>query len=176
MESPDSTNPNHRQTGDLAEAPDCDDETFSVRLNLVSADEIRRWSSGAVKTHRILTRDKQGLHPNGLFSEQIFGPDRDRKLPSATQALRMGHIELPFPVFHPLFRRGVAGRAVRTLLGISATDQNQLLKGSTVIVTDPGDSGMEMGSLITALQYESQGEQPGPRSRFNQKYVHFEKW
>ena len=75
----------------------------------------------------------------------------------------MGHIELPFPVFHPLFRRGVAGRAVRTLLGISATDQNQLLKGSTVIVTDPGDSGMEVGSLITAAQYESQGEQPGPR-------------
>lgn len=135
--------------------------SLGIRLELASANEIRGWSNGAVKTHKIMTTDEQRFHPSGLCSEQIFGAATEWMLPSASQSRPMGHIELPQPVFHPLFRRGGAGRAFGCLLGLSIADRDRLLKGETVVVTDAEDLSLAPGSLITRELADSLLNQPG---------------
>ena len=99
-----------------------------LRITLASPSQIRSWSKGEVREPTTINYRTWKPEPNGLFSEQIFGPIdswtcacgkyRRRREPglrcdkcgvelanASVRRERMGHIELAARVAHPLFAR-----------------------------------------------------------------------
>ncbi len=80
-----------------------------ARISLASPDDIRGWSSGEVTSRETHVRRVGGFHPEGLFSETIFGSEPEER------RRRFGHIELATPVVHLWFFDAIAN-----LLNVSA--------------------------------------------------------
>lgn len=135
---------------------------FAWRVLLTPPEEIRRQSSGEVQTVRIFSKNQQRFHPSGLFSEEIFGPALDWK--QSTSSARIGHTELPVPLFHPAFRSGIIGRVICAALEMSELDFDHLLWGSFCVIANPGNTGWLPGSLVMVKDYEAALKTYGPGS------------
>ena len=129
----------------------------SIRLKLASSDEILSWSFGEVVKPETINYRTQRPEPEGLFSEKIFGPEKDfecycgkyRRIRykgivcdkcgvEVTRAVvrreRMGHIQLAVPVSHIWFVRGVPSR-LGLLLELSVPDLERVLYFGGYIIT-----------------------------------------
>ena len=129
------------------------DSPVRLQFQLMDAVDVRQRSRGEVRTHRIFNSAKTGFHSAGLFSPRIFGPVQDWRPEANSVAGRMGHIELPRPVLHPLFRRGRAGRLFRLFLGLSAAELDHLLKGWIGIVIARDGSTWRIGDKLSIEQF-----------------------
>ncbi len=129
----------------------------SIRLKLASSDEILDWSFGEVVKPETINYRTQRPEPEGLFSEKIFGPEKDfecycgkyRKIRykgiicdrcgvevtrSIVRRERFGHIKLASPVSHIWFLRGVPSR-MAMILDVSLPDLERVVYFSSYIIT-----------------------------------------
>ena len=125
----------------------------AIRITLASPEQIRAWSQGEVTQAETISPITRKPVPEGLFSEQIFGPVEswtcacgkykrartpgfccDRCGVEITDRTvrreRMGHIELVTPVAHPWYAKSV----LPLLLDLSPRKLKSLLSYSLYLV------------------------------------------
>jgi DNA-directed RNA polymerase subunit beta' len=123
------------------------DADWYVHFFLATPEELRRDSSGLVRAAEYLDSSRCRPHPEGLFSEKIFGPVQDftcacdlfhgaqgagKTCPVCGVAVdrrevrskRFGHIDLAVPVLHPFLFQAAAD-----LLGLSRSELKDIVKG-----------------------------------------------
>ncbi|PJE57774.1 MAG: DNA-directed RNA polymerase subunit beta' [Candidatus Portnoybacteria bacterium CG10_big_fil_rev_8_21_14_0_10_38_18] len=129
----------------------------ALQLKLASPEEILSWSYGEVTKPETINYRTQRAEKDGLFSEAIFGPEKDwecycgkyRRIRykgvicdrcgvevtrSIVRRERMGHIKLAVPVSHIWFLRGVPSR-IGLILNISVQKLEKVIYFAAYIVT-----------------------------------------
>jgi DNA-directed RNA polymerase subunit beta' len=155
----------------------------AVSITLASPNDIRSWSYGEVKKPETINYRSYRAEKDGLFCERIFGPERDwecscgkykgikyrdiicdrcgvKVTHSKVRRSRFGHINLAAPIVHIWFFRSMPSK-LGNLLGIKTTALQQVIYFQRYIVTDPGDSGLGKGKLLTEEEYRKAREQYG---------------
>jgi len=66
---------------------------------------------------------------------------------------RMGHIKLATPIAHIWYSKGTPNK-MSLLLGISTKELESVLYFSRYIVTDPGETGLQKGEILTEREYK----------------------
>src|ERR1700727_606852 len=117
-----------------------------LRIGLATADSIRAWSNGEVKTPETINYRTLRPEKDGLFCEKIFGPTKDWECycgkykrvrfrgivcercggevtRSKVRRERMGHIELAAPVVHIWYLRGTRSWLAYLLMGTEAREE-----------------------------------------------------
>ena len=147
----------------------------AVSINVASPEVIRSWSFGEVKTPETINYRSFKPEKGGLFCERIFGPTRDwecycgkykrvkhkgivcdRCGVEVTQAKvrreRMGHIELAVPVSHIWFFKCMPSR-IGLVLDMTAKSLEHVIYYEEYVVTDPGDTPLQVGMTMTEIEY-----------------------
>ena len=147
----------------------------SIKIGLSSPDQIRGWSYGVVERPETINYRTQKPERDGLFCEKIFGPTKDwechcgkykrirfkgkicdRCGVEVTRAKvrreRMGHIELAAPVSHIWYFKGTPSR-IGQVLDVSPKRLEEVLYFTKYIVTDPGNTVLMKGQLLTEKEY-----------------------
>ncbi len=155
----------------------------AVSINVASPEVIRSWSYGEVKTPETINYRSFKPEKGGLFCERIFGPTRDwecncgkykrvkhkgivcdRCGVEVTQAKvrreRMGHIELAVPVSHIWFFKCTPSR-IGLMLDMTAKALERVVYYESYVVTDPGDTPLEVGHTMDELEYRQAREDYG---------------
>ncbi|HYF49864.1 MAG TPA: DNA-directed RNA polymerase subunit beta', partial [Planctomycetota bacterium] len=155
----------------------------AVSITLASPNDIRSWSYGEVKKPETINYRSYRAEKDGLFCERIFGPERDwecscgkykgikykdiicdrcgvKVTHSKVRRARFGHINLAAPIVHIWFFRSMPSK-LGNLLGIKTTALQQVIYFQRYIVTDPGDSGLGKGKLLSEEEYRKAREQFG---------------
>ncbi len=143
----------------------------SVKINLASPEDIRRWSFGEVKKPETINYRSYRAEKDGLFCERIFGPERDWECfcgkykgmkhkgticdrcgvsvtHSRVRRKRMGHINLAAPVVHIWFFKTVPSHLGR-LLAIKAVSIARIIYYQDYVVIDPGDTPLKEKQLLS---------------------------
>ncbi len=151
------------------------DSFSSIKIDLSSPNQIRKWSCGEVKKPETINYRTLKPEKEGLFCERIFGPIKDwecncgkyKRLRykgkicercgvevtnSNVRRERMGHIELAAPVSHIWYFKGIPSR-IGLLLDISPKRLEEVLYFVKYIVTDPGETELELGQILTEKEY-----------------------
>ncbi len=146
----------------------------AVRISIASPEKIREWSYGEVKKPETINYRTFKPERDGLFCARIFGPVKDYEcncgkykrmkhrgivcekcgvevIHSKVRRERMGHIELACPVAHIWFLKCLPSK-IGNLLDITQKKLEQVLYFETYIVTDPKDTPLEKGMLLTEEQ------------------------
>ncbi|MBI5014097.1 MAG: DNA-directed RNA polymerase subunit beta' [Deltaproteobacteria bacterium] len=147
----------------------------SVKVSIAGPDKIREWSFGEVKKPETINYRTFKPESDGLFCAKIFGPVKDYEcncgkykrmkhrgvvcekcgvevIRSSVRRERMGHIELATPVAHVWFLRSLPSR-IGSLLGFKLKDLERVLYYESYVVSDPGNTGMELGEVLTEEKY-----------------------
>ena len=147
----------------------------SIRIGLASPEKIREWSYGVVERPETINYRTQKPEKDGLFCEKIFGPTKDwechcgkyKKIRfkgkvcercgvEVTRAKvrreRMGHIELAAPVSHIWYFKGTPSR-IGQMLEISQKRLEEVLYFTKYIVTDPGETPLTKGEILSEKDY-----------------------
>ena len=147
----------------------------AVRIGLASPDKIRSWSHGEVKKPETINYRTFKPEKDGLFCAKIFGPVKDYEclcgkykrmkhrgitcekcgvevIQSKVRRERMGHIDLATPVAHIWFLKSLPSR-IGNLLDISLKSLERVLYCESYMVTNPGDSALEVGEILTEEDY-----------------------
>ena len=147
----------------------------SVRIALASPNDIRSWSFGEVRKPETINYRTYRPEKDGLFCERIFGPERDwecacgkykgtkfkgiicdrcgvKVTHSRVRRKRMGHINLAAPVAHIWFFKAIPNH-LGTLLGMKASDLEKIIYFQEYIVTDPGQSPLTLGQMLSEEEY-----------------------
>lgn len=134
----------------------------AIRLKLASPESILKWSHGEVLKPETINYRTQRPEKEGLFSEVIFGPEKDYqcycgkyKKPrfkgivcdkcgvevthSSVRRERIGHIKLACPVAHIWFLRKLPSKIALTL-DISLNDVEKVVYFANYIVTTVDES------------------------------------
>jgi DNA-directed RNA polymerase subunit beta' len=137
----------------------------AIRLKLASPEEILHWSHGEVLKPETINYRTQKPEKDGLFSEQIFGPEKDwecycgkyRRIRykgivcdkcgvevtrSIVRRERMGHITLATPVSHIWFLRGVPSR-IGLILDMSVQELEKVIYFASYIVIKIDEAARE---------------------------------
>ncbi len=157
------------------------DMTFdAIKIGLASPEMMRGWSYGEVKKPETINYRTLKPERDGLFCEKIFGPTKDwechcgkyKKIrykgkicdrcgveitKSKVRRERMGHIELATPVSHIWYFKGIPSR-MGLLLDIGPRVLEKVLYFGSYIVTDPGDTPMRKGDLLSEKEYRDMRE------------------
>ena len=159
---------NLRELFGVDERPEAFDQ---VSITVASPDVIRSWSKGEVKNPETINYRTFKPEKGGLFCERIFGPTRDWECAcgkykrikhkgvvcdrcgvevtlSRVRRERMGHIELAVPVSHIWFYKCMPSR-IGLVLDISARHLERVIYYEDYVVTDPGNTPLERGQLLT---------------------------
>jgi len=143
----------------------------SVRISLASPNDIRSWSFGEVRKPETINYRTYRPEKDGLFCERIFGPERDwecscgkykgtkfkgiicdrcgvKVTHSRVRRKRMGHINLAAPVVHIWFFKAIPNH-LGTLLAMKAVDLEKIIYFQDYVVTDPGQSPLKRGQLLS---------------------------
>jgi DNA-directed RNA polymerase subunit beta' len=143
----------------------------SVKISLASPNDIRSWSFGEVRKPETINYRTYRPEKDGLFCERIFGPERDwecacgkykgtkfkgiicdrcgvKVTHSRVRRKRMGHINLAAPVLHIWFFKSIPNR-LGTILGMKTSDLEKIIYFQDYVVTDPGQSPLKRGQLLT---------------------------
>jgi len=133
------------------------EEFDALQLKIASPEEILSWSYGEVTKPETINYRTQRAEKDGLFSEAIFGPEKDwecycgkyRRIRykgvicdrcgvevtrSIVRRERMGHIKLAVPVSHIWFLRGVPSR-IGLMLNVSVQKLEKVVYFAAYIVT-----------------------------------------
>ncbi|MBT4482201.1 MAG: DNA-directed RNA polymerase subunit beta', partial [Candidatus Latescibacteria bacterium] len=153
----------------------------AIRIQLASPEKIRDWSYGEVTKPETINYRSFKPERDGLFCERIFGPVRDWECQcgkykrirfrgvvcdrcgvEVTQARvrreRMGHIELAVPVTHIWYLKSLPSR-IAYLCGISVRKIEKVIYYEAYLVLDPGDTGKDIGEIISEDEYNELEEQ-----------------
>ncbi len=156
----------------------------SVRIGLASPTDIRSWSFGEVKKPETINYRTYRPEKDGLFCERIFGPERDyecgcgkykgtkfkgiicdrcgvKVTHSRVRRKRMGHINLAAPIVHIWFFKALPSR-LGTLLQMKTADLEKVIYFQDFVITDPGDTDLELRQVIDEDQYHEAQRQWGP--------------
>ncbi|KPL24902.1 MAG: DNA-directed RNA polymerase subunit beta' [Phycisphaerae bacterium SM1_79] len=143
----------------------------SVQISLASPNDIRSWSFGEVRKPETINYRTYRPERDGLFCERIFGPERDwecacgkykgtkfkgiicdrcgvKVTHSRVRRKRMGHINLAAPVVHIWFFKSIPNR-LGNLLAMKTADLEKIVYFQEYVVTDPGQSPLKAGQLLT---------------------------
>ena len=143
----------------------------SVKISLASPNDIRSWSFGEVRKPETINYRTYRPEKEGLFCERIFGPERDwecacgkykgtkfkgiicdrcgvKVTHSRVRRKRMGHINLAAPVVHIWFFKSIPNR-LGTILAMKTLDLEKIIFFQDYVVTDPGQSPLKMGQLLS---------------------------
>jgi DNA-directed RNA polymerase subunit beta' len=143
----------------------------SVKISLASPNDIRSWSFGEVRKPETINYRTYRPERDGLFCERIFGPERDwecacgkykgtkfkgiicdrcgvKVTHSRVRRKRMGHINLAAPVVHIWFFKSIPNR-LGNLLAMKTADLEKIIYFQEYVVTDPGQSPLKAGQLLT---------------------------
>ncbi len=155
----------------------------AVKISIASPEQIRSWSHGEVKKPETINYRTFRPERDGLFCAKIFGPTKDYEcncgkykrmkhrgivcekcgvevIQSKVRRERMGHIELAAPVAHIWFVRSLPSR-IGTLLDLSLRELERVLYFEAYIVTDPKNTGLRKGELLTEEKYKKAIEEYG---------------
>ncbi|MFQ6036710.1 MAG: DNA-directed RNA polymerase subunit beta', partial [Sedimentisphaerales bacterium] len=147
----------------------------SVKISLASPNDIRSWSFGEVRKPETINYRTYRPEKDGLFCERIFGPERDwecacgkykgtkfkgiicdrcqvKVTHSRVRRKRMGHINLAAPVVHIWFFKSIPNR-LGTILGMKSTDLEKIIYFQDYVVTDPGQSPLVVGQLLSEEEF-----------------------
>ena len=151
------------------------DAFSSIKIDLASADQIRKWSCGEVKKPETINYRTLKPEKEGLFFDWFFGPIKDWECNcgkykrirykgkicercgveitnSNVRREKMGHIELAAPVSHIWYFKGIPSR-IGVLLDISPKKLEEVLYFVKYIVTEPGDTELETGQILNEQEY-----------------------
>ena len=146
-----------------------------ISCGLASPQMIRSWSWGEVKKPETINYRTFKPERDGLFCARIFGPVKDFEclcgkykrlkhrnhtcekcgvevISSKVRRFRMGHIELCSPVAHIWFLKSVPSR-IGSLLDMTLKDLEKVLYFESYVITDPGDTGLKIGQVISEDAY-----------------------
>ena len=155
----------------------------AISISVASPEVIHSWSHGEVKNPETINYRSLKPEKGGLFCERIFGPVRDWECNcgrykrikhkgvvcehcgvEVTQAKvrreRMGHIELAVPVSHIWFFKCMPSR-IGLMLNLTAKKLEEVIYYETYIVTDKGNSELEVGQTLSELEYRQAREDYG---------------
>ncbi|MCF7974690.1 MAG: DNA-directed RNA polymerase subunit beta' [Phycisphaerae bacterium] len=147
----------------------------SVKITLASPNDIRSWSFGEVRKPETINYRTYRPEKDGLFCERIFGPERDwecscgkykgtkfkgiicdrcgvKVTHSRVRRKRMGHINLAAPVVHIWFFKAIPNR-LGSILGMKASDLEKLVYFQDYVVTEPGQSPLKVGQILSEEEY-----------------------
>ena len=146
----------------------------AVRIGLASPDKIRGWSHGEVKkpetiNYRTFKPDEMASSAQNLRAgEGLRVPLRQVQadehrgitcekcgvevIQSKVRRERMGHIDLATPVAHIWFLKSLPSR-IGNLLDISLKSLERVLYCESYMVTNPGESALEVGEILTEEDY-----------------------
>ena len=167
----------------LINKPDTSQDFDSIRIGIASPDKIRSWSFGEVKKPETINYRTFKPERDGLFCSKLFGPMSDyeclcgkyKRLKhrgvicekcgvevtlSKVRRERMGHIELASPVAHIWFLKSLPSR-LGVLLDKTVREIERVLYFEAYVVTNPGMTELESGSLLTEETYYDAIEQYG---------------
>ena len=148
----------------------------SIQIKLASPEKILEWSYGEITKAETINYRTLKPEMDGLFCERIFGPSKDYECScgkykrmrykgmtcekcgvevttSKVRRERMGHIKLATPIAHIWYSKGTPNK-MSLLLGISTKELESVLYFSRYIVTDPGDTELEKGQILTDREYK----------------------
>ena len=152
----------------------------SMKIGLASPEQIRAWSYGIVERPETINYRTQKPERDGLFCERIFGPQKDWECAcgkykrirfkgkicercgvevtrNKVRRERMGHIELAAPVSHIWYFKGTPSR-IGQVLDISPKRLEEVLYFTKYIVTDPGNTVLSKGELLSEKEYSDMRE------------------
>ncbi|MCP3966022.1 MAG: DNA-directed RNA polymerase subunit beta' [Lentisphaerae bacterium] len=155
----------------------------AVSINVASPDVIRSWSFGEVKNPETINYRSFKPEKGGLFCEKIFGPTRDWECncgkykrvkhkgiicdrcgvevtQSKVRRDRMGHIELAVPVSHIWFFKCMPSR-IGLMIDMTAKSLERVVYYEDWVITDPGDTPLEVGQTMSELEYRQAREDYG---------------
>jgi len=155
----------------------------AIRISISSPDKIRERSFGEVKKPETINYRTFKPERDGLFCAKIFGPTKDYEcncgkykrmkhrgivcekcgvevIPSKVRRERLGHIDLATPVAHIWFLRSLPSR-IGNLLDISLKDLEKVLYFEAYAITDPGNTGMGLGEVISEDRFLKMKEEAG---------------
>ncbi|PIR20475.1 MAG: DNA-directed RNA polymerase subunit beta' [Deltaproteobacteria bacterium CG11_big_fil_rev_8_21_14_0_20_47_16] len=147
-----------------------------ITIKLAPPEKVREWSHGEVKKPETINYRTFKPERDGLFCAKIFGPVKDYEcicgkykrmkhrgivcekcgvevIQSKVRRERMGHIQLACPVAHIWFLKSLPSR-IGTMLDISLKDLEKVLYCEAYIVTDPGNTDLEEGEILTEDRYQ----------------------
>ncbi|MBL10409.1 MAG: DNA-directed RNA polymerase subunit beta' [Acidiferrobacteraceae bacterium] len=162
---------------------DQNEDFDSIRIGIASPDKIRSWSYGEVKKPETINYRTFKPERDGLFCAKLFGPTSDyeclcgkyKRLKhrgvicekcgvevtvSKVRRQRMGHIELASPVAHIWFLKSLPSR-LGVLLDMTVREIERVLYFEAYVVTDPGMTPLERGTLLSEDSYYEAIEQYG---------------
>ena len=143
----------------------------SIRISIASPEKIREWSHGEVKKPETINYRTFKPERDGLFCAKIFGPVKDYEcncgkykrmkhrgvvcekcgvevIQSKVRRERMGHITLATPVAHIWFLKSLPSR-IGNILEISLRELERVLYFESYIVTDPKETDLKPGELLS---------------------------
>ncbi|MCD8143379.1 MAG: DNA-directed RNA polymerase subunit beta', partial [Clostridiales bacterium] len=152
----------------------------AIKISIASPEQIHAWSYGEVKKPETINYRTLKPERGGLFCERIFGPQKDwechcgkyKKIRykgkvcdrcgvEVTRAKvrreRMGHIDLAAPVSHIWYFKGIPSR-MGLILDLSPRVLEQVLYFGSYIVTDPGDTPLSRGQVLSEKEYRENRE------------------
>ena len=148
----------------------------SIQIKLASPEKILEWSYGEITKAETINYRTLKPEMDGLFCERIFGPSKDYECAcgkykrmrykgmvcekcgvevttSKVRRERMGHIKLATPIAHIWYSKGTPNK-MSLLLGISTKELESVLYFSRYIVTDPGETELKKGEILTEREYK----------------------
>ncbi|MCD7916977.1 MAG: DNA-directed RNA polymerase subunit beta', partial [Clostridiales bacterium] len=152
----------------------------AIKISIASPEQIHAWSYGEVKKPETINYRTLKPERDGLFCERIFGPQKDwechcgkyKKIRykgkicdrcgvevtrSKVRRERMGHIDLAAPVSHIWYFKGIPSR-MGLILDLSPRVLEQVLYFGSYIVTDPGDTPLSRGQVLSEKEYRENRE------------------
>ena len=155
----------------------------AIRISLASPEKIREWSHGEVKKPETINYRTFKPERDGLFCAKIFGPVKDYEcncgkykrmkhrgvvcekcgvevIQSKVRRERLGHINLATPVAHIWFLKSLPSR-IGNMLDITLKELEKVLYCEAYVVTDPRQSGLQRGELLTEDRYQKLNEELG---------------
>ena len=158
----------------------------ALRISISSPEKIREWSHGEVKKPETINYRTYKPERDGLFCARIFGPVKDFEclcgkykrmkhrgvvcekcgvevITSKVRRERLGHINLATPVAHIWFLKSLPSR-IGALLDMTLKDLESILYCENYVVTDPKESGLSIGELLSEERYYEIKDQLGEMS------------
>ena len=147
----------------------------SITLGLLSPENILERSYGEVTKPETINYRSYKPEKSGLFCEKIFGPIKDFEChcgkykgiryknivcdrcgvevtKKAVRRERVGHITLAVPVVHIWYLRSIPSK-ISYLLGYTTKQLEELVYYEKFVILQSGNSGREVGELITEDEF-----------------------
>ena len=173
-----------REITRMAQATPGFEDFDSITIGLASPEMIKSWSWGEVRKPETINYRTFKPERDGLFCARIFGPLKDfecicgkyKRLKhrgvicekcgvevreSRVRRERMGHIDLATPVAHIWFLKSLPSR-IGLMLDMTMHEIERVLYFEAFVVTDPGDTDLIQGQLLSEDSKREALEKYGP--------------